>query len=232
MLSLLNVTKQYTLDEQTVITPVRDVTLSIKRREFVIITGRSGSGKTTLLNLAAGLVRPTSGRVMIDDMSLWDMSDRQLSLLRASKIGFVFQFPSLLPSLTVLENITMPTTFGPDRNHKGACKRAAELLQMVGLSERMKAHPRQLSAGKQKRVVIARSLVNQPEVLLADEPTSDLDTETEHEIMTLLKEIHDGGVTVLMVTHSPELLPYATRALKMDNGILADIAKEKKTAAN
>ncbi len=221
MISLLNVTKEYDLDERTTITPVDNVTLEARPGEFILITGRSGSGKTTLLNLAAGLVRPTSGIVRIDGVNLRDMGDRQLSALRGQQIGFVFQFPSLLPSLSVLENVVMPTVFGPGDSRKGAYAKAGELLQMVGLSERTTAYPRQLSAGEQKRVVLARALVNNPRVLLADEPTSDLDEQTEHEIMRLLREIHDSGLIIVMVTHSLELTPYATRVLKMEHGQLS-----------
>ena len=220
MISLLNVTKEYCVDEETVIAPVRDVSLKIEAHEFVIIIGRSGSGKTTLLNLMAGLVRPTSGQVLVDNRDLRRLSDRELSLLRAQEIGFVFQFPSLLPSLNVMENVVMPTSFQRRDAHAESNDRAAELLQMVGLSAKAVSLPRQLSAGEQKRAVLARSLMTQPRILLADEPTSDLDEQTEHEIIALLRNINASGVTIVMVTHSLELLPYATRAFKMENGAL------------
>lgn len=226
MLSLRNVTREYVLDEDTVIAPVRDVTLNIGVGEFVVVVGRSGSGKTTLLNLLAGLVKPSSGSVVLDGVDLAGMSDRQLSSLRADKLGFVFQFPSLLPALTALENVAMPATFACREKRAGSFARAAGLLQMVGLSERLNAYPRQLSAGEQRRVVFARSLVNSPELLLADEPTSDLDEQTERDIMGLLKGVHDDGVTIVMVTHSLELLDHATHALRMDGGTLAELSRE------
>lgn len=223
MISLEKVSKEYNLDDQTTVVPVNNVTLEVKPGEFILIIGRSGSGKTTLLNLAAGLVRPTSGIVRIDNINLQGMGDGQLSLLRGRQIGFVFQFPSLLSSLNIRENVVMPSMFGPADGHKQAYHRAEELLDMVGLSDRTTAYPRQLSAGEQKRVVVARSLINHPKVLLADEPTSDLDEQTEHEIMYLLREIHDKGCTIVMVTHSLELTPYATRVLKMEKGKLHEI---------
>jgi putative ABC transport system ATP-binding protein/lipoprotein-releasing system ATP-binding protein len=197
------------------------VSLEVGRGEFVIITGRSGSGKTTLLNLAAGLARPTSGQVLLEGIDLWSLSDRQQSLLRNRKLGFVFQFPSLLPSLTAVENVGLPTIFGTNHRGPSVNGRAAELLDMVGLSDKLAAYPRQLSAGQQQRVVIARALISQPEVLLADEPTSNLDEQTEKEIMSLFKEIHaTTGVTILLVTHTSQLVSYGTRAIQMANGVV------------
>ena len=226
IISLCNVTKEYSLDEETVITPIQNVSLDVKQGEFILIVGRSGSGKTTLLNLVAGLIKSTSGEVLIDNHDLRNMTDTQLSSLRNRRIGFIFQFPSLLPSLTVLQNVILPTTFSSRRRKPNAHKRAADLLQMLGLGERKRAYPRQLSAGEQKRAVIARSLINEPEVLLADEPTSDLDERTEQETMTMLRETHATGVTIVMVTHSTELIPYATRAFKVEDGALLDITAD------
>lgn len=211
------------MGEQIVVTPVRHVSLTVSRGDFIIIVGRSGSGKTTLLNLAAGLVKPTSGEVFIGDANVRNMNDKQLSLLRNRKIGFVFQYPSLLSSLNALENVALPASFGPGQRRRNANARASELLELMGLSERLESYPRQLSAGEQKRVVIARSLMNAPEVVLADEPTSDLDEQTEQEIMTLMRQIHAEGVTIMIVTHSLELMRYATRALRMEDGVLTDI---------
>ena len=219
MIKLDNVTKEFNLDEQ-VITPVRDVSLEVGKGEFVIIIGRSGTGKSTMLNLVAGLIRPSSGRVLVEGRDLAELSDREMSRLRSREMGYVFQFPSLLPSLSIRDNIAMPSTFSADKNRKGSPGRAEELLEMLGLGERMECYPRHLSAGEQKRAVIARSLMNEPRILLADEPTSDLDERTESEIMGLLKQIHDNGMTILMVTHSLALVPYATRAYSMDKGQL------------
>lgn len=223
MLSFQNVTKSFKLDEETTISPVKDVTLQIDRGEFIVIIGRSGTGKSTLLNLAAGLVKPTSGQIMMDNVSLHGMTDAEFSNLRTRRIGFVFQFPSLLTSFTVLENITLPAIFVSKDGKKGASQKAIEMLQVMGLTEKKDVYPRQLSAGEQKRVAISRSLINNPEIILADEPTSDLDSKTEIDVMNVLKKINAGGMTVLMVTHSLQLLPFATRAFEMQNGQLHEI---------
>ncbi len=219
MITLDNVTKIYTLSKEQTVTAVHEVNLEIAPDEFLIITGRSGSGKTTLLNLAAGLTPPTSGRVLFEGVDLWSLTDRRRSLLRNQKIGFVFQFPSLLPSLTALENVGLPTTFSTNGARANTYERAAHLLETVGLADKLRAYPRQLSAGQQQRVVIARALFNQPEILLADEPTSDLDERTELEIMDLFQEIHgQTGVTIVMVTHTTQLVNYGTRAIRMRGG--------------
>ncbi len=227
MINLNAVTKIYTLNKENSVTAVRDVTLKIEPGEFLVITGRSGSGKTTLLNLAAGLTRPTSGQVRLDGVALWDLPDKQQSLLRNEKMGFVFQFPSLVPSLTSLENVVLPAMFGSKPANGVVYQRAADLLQTVGLADKMAAQPRQLSAGQQQRVVIARSLVNEPEILLADEPTSDLDEQTEQEIMDLFQAIHGRtGVTIVMVTHTSQLVTYGTRSVQMAGGrIVRDSAE-------
>jgi putative ABC transport system ATP-binding protein len=222
MISLRSISKTYEgARHSPAVHALSNVDLEVERGEFLVITGRSGSGKTTLLNVAAGLLRPTSGAAFLAGEDLWAMGDRTQSVMRAMKVGFVFQFPSLLPSLTSLENVTLPPTFAP--NGKGsASARAAELLDLVGLADKAGAYPRQLSAGQQQRVVIARALINRPEVLFADEPSSDLDELTEREIMTLLKQIHDTtGVTIVMVTHTSELIGYGTRAIEMATGRIA-----------
>jgi ABC-type lipoprotein export system ATPase subunit len=221
MVRLDGVTKTYPLGREKMVTAVQAVDLDIARGEFLTITGRSGAGKTTLLNLAAGLTRPTHGRIVWGDMDLWRMPDAQRSRLRSRRLGFVFQFASLLPSLTVAENMVLPTAFGSHRRELAVYERAGELLRMVGLADRRDAYPRQLSAGQQQRVVIARSLVNDPEMLLADEPTSNLDAETEREMMALFTEIHaTRGVTVLMVTHAPQLVPACARLVEMADGAI------------
>lgn len=227
MISLNNVTKEYNLGEQITIVPVRNVSLQISPGEFVMIIGRSGTGKSTLLNLTAGLIKPTAGQVTIDNVHLKDMSDKEISQLRSQKIGFVFQFPSLLPALTVQENVAMPAVFTSRSGKREAHARAIELLNTLGLADKAGVYPKQLSAGEQKRAVIARSLVNRPQILLADEPTSDLDEQTEREVMELIREINSTGVTVLMVTHSLQLLSYVSRAFKMEDGLLMPLSVEK-----
>jgi ABC-type lipoprotein export system ATPase subunit len=227
MITLSGVTKEYRLDEKRVITPVRDVNLEIAKGELIIIIGRSGSGKTTLLNLTAGLVKPTQGNVIIDNVDLSGMNDKQLSALRNRKIGFVFQFPSLFPNLTVQENVLLPAGFETGKVRKSVTERAKALLHNMDIPEKSNVLPKQLSAGEQKRVVIARALINHPEIVLADEPTSDLDAQTEIEIMELLKKYNEAGVTFVVVTHNLQLLRYATRAFKMENNRLNDITQFK-----
>jgi ABC-type lipoprotein export system ATPase subunit len=222
MIQLENVSKDYLLTGQNAVKAVQGASLVVERGEFVIITGRSGSGKTTLLNLAAGLTRPTSGIIRLNGADLWSLSDKEQSRLRSRMIGFIFQFPSLIPTLDVIENVALPVIFtGRQPLDEAAAQRAAELLQMVGLEEKRLVYPRQLSAGQQQRVVIARALMNHPEILLADEPTSDLDEQTEREIMELFSNIHqESGITIVMVTHTSQLTTYGTRSLKMAGGKL------------
>jgi len=161
--------------------------------------------------------------VLLGDVNLWSLSDREQSLLRNRKVGFVFQFPSLLPSLTTWENVALPTAFGTNHRGQSVNARAAELLDMVGLSDKLSAYPRQLSAGQQQRVVIARALISQPEILLADEPTSNLDEQTEREIMDLFRDIHARtGITVVLVTHTSQLVSYGTRAIEMAGGLIVN----------
>jgi len=223
MIELHNVSKTFTIAKGRPVPAVQDVSLQVGQGEFLVITGRSGSGKTTLLNLVAGLARPTSGQVLLDGVEIWKLPDTEQSRLRNEKIGFVFQFPSLMPSLTTLDNVLLPTLFGAAKGdakaQAEARNRAVQLLDEVGLSDKLDAYPRQLSAGQQQRVVIARSLINQPELLLADEPTSDLDEQTEQEIMATFQAIHARtGVTILLVTHSTQLVSFGTRALRMQSG--------------
>ena len=219
MFDLKQVTKVYPLDGTCSVTAVRQLSLSVQRGEFVVITGRSGSGKTTVLNLMAGLTRPTAGCVEVDGTDLWGMPDRQQSAMRNWRIGFVFQFPSLLPSLTVLENVLLPVMFRPAPDRGEVTERGAKLLEMVGLADKVAALPRQLSAGQQQRVVIARALINEPEILIADEPTSNLDDQTEREIIATVEKTHSlRGVTVVMVTHSRYLGTRGARTIQMAEG--------------
>ena len=219
MVELRQVTKIYPADGSRSVIAVREVSLSVKRGEFVVITGRSGSGKTTLLNLIAGLTRPTGGTVQWDGADLWSLPDREQSALRNCNMGFVFQFPSLLPSLTTLENVLLPVIFRPALKQEEVNERACKLLELVGLADKATALPRQLSAGQQQRVVIARSLINEPEILIADEPTSNLDEQTEREIMATLERTHSAqGVAIVMVTHTRSLSVQGTRMIEMAEG--------------
>jgi ABC-type lipoprotein export system ATPase subunit len=221
MIQLDEVSKTYWMSKENPIHAVLKTSLDINKGEFLIITGRSGSGKTTLLNLIAGLTRPSSGRVILDGQDLWSLSDLQQSQMRNRKIGFIFQFPSLLPSLTALENVLLPTIFKSDHFKEAGNPRALELMESVGLKDKQNAYPRQLSAGQQQRVVVARALLNQPELLLADEPTSDLDEQTETEIMDMFHQVHLAtGITIVLVTHSTQLVHYGSRSIHMAGGMI------------
>ncbi len=221
MIELRQVTKIYyrgKRGKQIAVKAVDQVDLKIEPGEFVVITGRSGCGKTTLLNLIAGLARPNSGQVLVDGVDIWTLKDEDLSGLRNLKMGFTFQVPSLIPTLNVLDNVVVPTMFAPKKKRQDAYQRARQALEAVGLSHQKDALPRHLSAGEEKRVVIARAIINNPGVFLADEPTANLDELTEKEVMALLQEIHAGGTTIILVTHHPGLIGYGKRHLTMSDG--------------
>jgi ABC-type lipoprotein export system ATPase subunit len=226
VISLRNINKVYELKDGPAIMALDDVGLEIGAAEFLVIIGRSGSGKTTLLNVAAGLTKPSSGTVLLDGTDVWSLSDKEQSRLRNRKLGFVFQFPSLIPTLNALENVTLPVSLGNGNGHRadGGRAKAIELLETVGLGDRLASFPRQMSAGQQQRVVIARALMNEPEVLFADEPSSDLDEQTETEIMGLFSDIHKRtGVSIMMVTHASQLIEYGTRAVEMTAGRMREL---------
>lgn len=219
MIELQDVSKHYVLKKASV-KAVDNATLSVGRNDFVVVTGRSGSGKTTLLSLIAGLTKPTSGRVLLNHVDISTLDDNDLSTIRNRGIGFVFQFPSLMPFLTVLDNVRLPSAFNRSRNCDH--ERARELLETLGVNDKMDSYPSQLSVGEQKRVAIARALVNEPEIVLADEPTSELDETTEKEVMGIIADVHKQSATVVMVTHSSELARYGSRHLGMVRGVLSE----------
>jgi putative ABC transport system ATP-binding protein len=191
-----------------------------EKGEFVCITGRSGTGKSTLLNLISGIDLPDSGRVEVDGDDITRMSDRERTLLRRRRIGFVFQFFNLIPTLDVEENLRLPLELNA-RNGGEWDRRVAELLEKVGLSERASSAPENLSGGEQQRVAIARALVHRPDILLADEPTGNLDQETGRAVLDLLASMtREAGATLLMVTHSNEAATYADRVMRIRGGRL------------
>jgi ABC-type lipoprotein export system ATPase subunit len=204
--------------QQIPVMAVDQIDLKVKPCDFLVITGRSGCGKTTFLNMMAGMVRPDSGQVFVDGVDIWTLKDEEISGLRNLKMGFIFQVPSLIPTLNVLDNVVVPTMFAPKETQGDAYPRARQALEAVGLPQRMEAFPRHLSAGEEKRVVIARAIINNPPVLLADEPTANLDELTEKEVMALIQKIHGGGTTIILVTHHPSLIDYGTKHLKMSDG--------------
>ena len=216
-LEIENLTKIYTVDH-TAFVGVDNISLAISRGEFLSIVGHSGSGKTTLLSLIGGILKPTSGRILLEGEEISSFDDNRLSEFRATRIGFMFQFASLLPILTAKENVLLPGIFTHELN-KESGRTARDLLEMVGIGDKQNAYPSQLSGGQQRRVAIARALVNKPEIILADEPTGDLDEETEAEIMRLFEEINKRqGVTIILITHNRELAGKARKKLRMNRG--------------
>lgn len=225
-----NLVKSYRVDGQD-FRAVDQVSFAVAAGDFVAILGHSGSGKTTLLSLIGGLARPDQGQVMLAGRDCWARSDAELAVMRNSEIGFIFQFGSLIPTLTALENILLPLSFAtgqPAGRDKAA--QARELLEQVGLADKGNAFPAQLSGGQQRRVAIARAFINRPQLILADEPTGDLDEETEHEILALFRRYNtEAGTTFLVVTHNSHLAATQARprTLTMKNGRLAETTSER-----
>ncbi|MBI5848976.1 MAG: ABC transporter ATP-binding protein [Nitrospirae bacterium] len=215
-------TKIYPVGNQE-ITAVSKVSLHIEKGEFVSIVGHSGSGKTTLISIIGGIMKPTSGKVLFEGKDICSLNDDDLSAYRNMNIGFMFQFASLLPMLTSTENVLLPGLFS-QRKDVHAVKRAEEYLDLVGIGEKADAYPSQLSGGQQRRVAIARALMYDPPVILADEPTGDLDEETEADIVELFKKLNrEKMMTFIFITHNLELAGMASRQLRMTRGILAGV---------
>jgi len=215
---LEDIRKSYKMGD-VAIEVLKGIFLQVDNGEFVAIMGTSGSGKTTLMNIIGCLDVPTSGRYMLTDKEVSRLSDDDLSLIRNEHIGFVFQNFYLLPYATVLENVLLPSLYVEKRRDNFEQK-AAELLETVGLKERMKFKPPQLSGGEQQRVAIARALINEPDLLLTDEPTGQLDSKTAVEIMGLLVEMNKNGKTVIVITHDPNIAAYAGRTVHIKDGII------------
>ena len=217
--TLTGVSKVYRKGKEEV-EVLHNLDLQIPKGDFIAIMGPSGSGKTTLLNLLGGLDRPTGGTVVVGDAELSSMSNNQLSHWRSTNIGFIFQFYNLLPVLTAQKNVELPlllTDFGGAER----AKRAGIALDIVGLGDRARHYPRELSGGQEQRVAIARAIVSDPALLLCDEPTGDLDRETADEILRLLQILNrDHGKTIVMVTHDAQAAEYANRTLHCDKGTL------------
>jgi putative ABC transport system ATP-binding protein len=209
--------KSYTRGEETV-HALRGVNLDISEGQFVSIMGPSGSGKSTLLHLMGGLDRPTRGEVILKGESIDGMTDSELSLFRRQKLGFIFQFFNLLPTLSALENVALPRLLGNESIRKIE-PRAKELLSLMGLTDRIHHKPDQLSGGEMQRVAIARALISDPLLILADEPTGNLDTTTGESILVLLQKMsRETGKTVVMVTHDPKAASYGNRLIRVKDG--------------
>ena len=195
---------------------LKDLNFAVEANEWLALTGPSGSGKSTLLALLAGIDSPTSGQLIFDGQDISRMAERELARLRNEKIGIVFQSFHLIPSLTAQENVELPLYVSP--RAKSASSLAREMLDLVGLSDRLKHRPHQLSGGQQQRVAIARALVNGPSILLADEPTGNLDSRTSVEIMAILQALNQQGLTIILVTHESDIAAYAKRRVTFRDG--------------
>ena len=205
----------------TAVTALDHVSLTVEKGEFIAVMGPSGCGKTTLLNLIGGLDRPTSGKVMLDGADISGMDDSVLTQTRRRKIGFIFQFYNLIPVLSAIENAALPLILD-GVNGGEAAKKATEWLTKVGLKERLESRPDQLSGGQQQRVAVARALVADPAMILADEPTGNLDTKSSNEIADLLKQVGEKwGRAVIMVTHDPKIAAHAQRIIFLKDGAIA-----------
>ena len=220
VVKLIDVHKVYRTGEMEV-PAVRGVSLDIRRAEFVALMGASGSGKSTLMNILGCLDRPTSGRYFLDDADVSGLDRDRLADIRNRKIGFVFQNFNLLPRTSARENVELPLLYNPQRLTNAQLREKADrVLASVGLAGREDHHPSQLSGGQQQRVAIARALINDPEVVLADEPTGNLDSRTSIEIMGIFQQLNQRGITIVMVTHEQDIASYARRNVVMRDGIV------------
>ncbi|TVR22811.1 MAG: ABC transporter ATP-binding protein [Anaerolineaceae bacterium] len=229
VLRTTDLTKRFKSGEMTV-DALRGVSFEIKRGEFIGIIGPSGSGKSTLLGIISGLDTPTSGTVEIDGVDITRLNERKLTRIRNEKIGFVFQSFNLIPTLTALENVALPVQFAAKRK-VNPHKRARELLDMLGLGDRMGHRPTQLSGGQQQRVAIARALANDPAILVGDEPTGNLDTESSGMVMQALKDVQrDMNTTVILVTHDMGVAGLTERLITLVDGAITDETDDIRTA--
>jgi len=202
----------------TTLTVLKGLNLKFDEGDFIALMGPSGSGKSTLLNILGCLDRPTSGKYLLGDVNVSDMDDDRLSDVRSRYLGFIFQSYNLLPQYTVVENIELPLIYQGTKISEQSKQRCIKLAEMVGLGERLDHRPMQLSGGQQQRVAVARALVNDPHVILADEPTGNLDTRTSVEIMQMLTELNRAGKTIIMVTHENDIAEWASRVIRLRDG--------------
>ena len=213
-----NLTRWYRIGDETV-KALNGVNLSIHKNEYVALMGPSGSGKSTIMNIIGCLDTPTSGHYYLNGPDVAKLSDNQLAEIRNKEIGFVFQTFNLLPRYTALDNVALPLVYaGMPKDKRNA--RAKEVLQQVGLGDRMTHKPNELSGGQRQRVAVARALVNKPSIILADEPTGNLDTKTSYEIMALFQDSHDAGNTIIVVTHEEDIARHAHRIVRLRDGLV------------
>jgi len=213
-----DLTRMYQMGTE-VVNALRSITMDIKKNEYVALMGPSGSGKSTLMNILGCLDTPSSGEYYLNDQLVSDMSDGELAAIRNKEIGFVFQTFNLLPRLSSLENVALPLVYAGMRRSR-RIEVAEHVMEQVGLADRMSHKPNELSGGQRQRVAIARALVNEPSIILADEPTGNLDTKTSLEIMDIFGKIHAMGNTIILVTHEPDISTYAHRVVKLRDGFI------------
>jgi putative ABC transport system ATP-binding protein len=223
MIELENITKVYHMGEVEV-PALRGITLSVRQGEMVALIGASGSGKSTLMNIMGFLDKPTAGRYILEGVDVSQLNDNRLAEMRNKKIGFVFQTYNLLPRASAISNVELPLVYGGSGQKR---KRAMEALERVGLAARASHKPTELSGGEQQRVAIARALVNDPSLLLADEPTGNLDSSATTEIISIFCKLHQEGITVVLVTHEPDVAAKARRIIRLMDG---QIVEDKKVA--
>jgi putative ABC transport system ATP-binding protein len=230
LIEIQNLNKTYVMGQETV-QALKDVSFSIQKNEYVALMGPSGSGKSTLMNLIGCLDSPTKGEYILHDNQVSSMSDNELAEVRNKEIGFVFQTFNLLPRLSALENVALPLIYAGMKKSDRLAK-AKKVLESVGLGDRITHKPNELSGGQRQRVAIARALVNDPSIILADEPTGNLDTKTSYEIMDLFGQLHAQGNTVILVTHEADIAEHAHRVIRLRDGLVeSDTKNDKITVA-
>ena len=218
IINIKDLCKTYTMGFEKV-EALKNISFNIRKNEYVALMGPSGSGKSTLMNIIGCLDTPTSGEYMLNNINVSSMTDNELAEVRNKQIGFVFQTFNLLPRLSALENVALPLVYA-GLSKKERLEKAEHVLNSVKLGDRVKHKPNELSGGQRQRVAVARALVNDPAIILADEPTGNLDTKTSLEIMALFEEIHDLGNTVILVTHEPDIADHAHRIIKLRDGLI------------
>lgn len=232
IIKIENLKREFTMGNETV-HALKGVLFTIKEGEFVTIMGSSGSGKSTLLNILGCLDKPTSGTYEIDGVKIKDLSRNQLATIRNEKIGFIFQSYNLLARTSALENVELPLFYNSKVSSEERRERAIKAIKMVSLEDRMDHTPSQLSGGQQQRVAIARSLVNNPVMILADEATGNLDTRTSYEIMSIFQELNKQGITIIFVTHEPDIAAFSNRTIVLKDGsIIQDYLNQNVQSAS